>query len=183
MANASIQLPTEGSGPKLDTESLSVDGQTVHRERDQIAGTTAAAIMEVTDSDPAEDDYGAVVRIAPPVSPAYGHGSASVSAGSSDVIDMPAIGGGKVAKFASVVVAASMACKFELQRRDGAVVVTFAVLFVGGLVSCPNERWRPFHKSVITLPYVNGDENWRVRVTNLDQNGGDAYATIEWDEV
>lgn len=183
MANSSIQLPVEGSGPRLDTELLTVDGQSVHRERDQIAGADAAAIMEVLSVDPAEDDYGAVVRIAPPMSPAYGHGSTTVTAGSSDVIDMPAIASGKTAKLAVITVAASMACKFELQKRDGGLVVTFAVVFVGGLVSNPNHAYRPFHKSVVTLPYGNGDENWRVRVTNLDQNAGDAYVTVEWDEV
>lgn len=47
---------------KLDTEELTVGANTVHRERVQIAGSAAAEISDVANSDPGSTDYGLVTR-------------------------------------------------------------------------------------------------------------------------
>lgn len=62
MADDIVQLPSDGTGKKLDTESLTVGANTVHRERNQIAGATDVAIAVVTNTTPGGSDYGLVVR-------------------------------------------------------------------------------------------------------------------------
>lgn len=62
--DAFISVPT---GEKLDNESLTVGANTVYRQRIQITGTTATAIMAVVNSTPSDSAMGAVVR---PVFPA-----------------------------------------------------------------------------------------------------------------
>lgn len=51
MADSYVQLDTDGSGKKLDTENLTVGAESVHRERIQIAGSAATAIAPVTAAD------------------------------------------------------------------------------------------------------------------------------------
>lgn len=62
MADGIVQLAPDGTGKKMDTEELTVGANTVHRERVQIAGATAAALAKVLNADPASADYGLVVR-------------------------------------------------------------------------------------------------------------------------
>lgn len=72
MANGLLKLPDDSAntGKQLDTESLSVAAQPVHRERTQLAGAAAAEITEVKNAAPAASAYGAVVRIPEPGSAA-----------------------------------------------------------------------------------------------------------------
>jgi hypothetical protein len=62
MADAVVQLPPDSSGKMLDQESLTVGANTVHRQRQQIAGALAAEIARVMNSAPAGTEYGLVVR-------------------------------------------------------------------------------------------------------------------------
>jgi hypothetical protein len=66
MANDTIGIDEPSAIDKLlDTESLVVGANTVHRERTQIAGDAAAAIAKVTNADPAGGDYALAVRTIP----------------------------------------------------------------------------------------------------------------------
>lgn len=68
MANSIIQLPTDGSGKKLDTEELTIGAHDVHRERHQVAGAAEDDLAVVVDAEPAADDHALVVRQAiPPI--------------------------------------------------------------------------------------------------------------------
>ncbi len=62
MANATIGLPSDGAGKKIDSESLLVDGVLVHRERDQVGGAGDDDIAVVTDTDPLVSEHGLAVR-------------------------------------------------------------------------------------------------------------------------
>ena len=62
MADAVVQVPPDSSGKMLDQESLTVGANTVHRQRQQIAGALAAEIARVMNSAPAGTEYGLVVR-------------------------------------------------------------------------------------------------------------------------
>ena len=62
MANGTIGLPEDGVGKKVDTEELTVGGETVQRQRGQISGASAMAIAVVTNQTPAGSDMGLVVR-------------------------------------------------------------------------------------------------------------------------
>src|ERR1043165_7298071 len=73
MSDSSIQLPADGPGKRLDTEALTVGSDTVHRERNQVAGAAADDIAVVTDAEPGASDHGLVVREA-------ARGQASMSA-------------------------------------------------------------------------------------------------------
>ena len=63
MANAIVEV-TEGSGKKIDNESLSVGGNTAHRQRVQVSGASALEIAAVINSLPSTE-YGLVVRAVP----------------------------------------------------------------------------------------------------------------------
>jgi len=191
VAHDFIQLPTDGLGKKLATDRLTTqvagNPQEVHREQDRIAGSEPDELLDVRDTDPADDDYGAVVRMAPPVAPAHHATSSTVAAGGAATLQAPTLPSGVVGKLFQITVASSVAAKFELQRKDGATTTTIAVLFVGGLAGRPNAVYRPIHKDMVTLPIsgaqTTGDELWQAQVTNLDWSEGDVYVTFEWDEV
>ena len=48
MADALIQVPPDSTGKKVDTEELTVSGQTVERQRVQVAGTADVDIAPVS---------------------------------------------------------------------------------------------------------------------------------------
>ena len=78
MANSYLSFQTPPSPThKLDTEELTVSGETVHRERIQLAGTTAAAIAAVLNSAAGDSDYGLAVRIVPNIVAAEDQASAN----------------------------------------------------------------------------------------------------------
>jgi hypothetical protein len=185
MADEYVQLPADGAGKKLDTESLAVGANTVHRERDQIAGKGATEIAEVKATDPASTLHGLVVRpiefigpISDPLS------SPNLAAGAAATLDAAAITASKTGKLVAVHVGSSVACKWVISTRDGAVLATVGTCFTGGLPGHPNYLWQQPNKEFDKLAYVNGDENFRIVVTNLDDsNSADVYATVYWDEV
>ena len=108
--------------------------------------------------------------------------TASLAAGSSANLDGTTIASGKTGKLMAVTVASSAACKWVIKSRDGAIELTFAVLFTGGMRL--TESWGSPDKRFTVLLGNGVDENFRVTVTNLDKaNAADAYATIFWDEV
>lgn len=68
MADAYVQLPDDSAntGDKADVSRITVSGQTVDRQRNNIADpVTAAALAKVLAALPALADYGLVVRQAP----------------------------------------------------------------------------------------------------------------------
>jgi len=67
MADQYIQVATDGAGKKIDATELTVNSQTVNRQRGIIADdVTAAALARVLNALPALTDYGLVVRQAGP---------------------------------------------------------------------------------------------------------------------
>lgn len=110
--------------------------------------------------------------------------SAALAAGASVDLDAAAIPIGKSGRFLGAHITSSAACKWVLATRDGGSVVAFVTVMTSGLSRTPAMRVDPPGREFIELPYGNGDENWRVTVTNLDaQNAADVYATVYWDEV
>lgn len=185
MADGTIGIPVDGPGKKLDTEQLVVGVNTVQRERMQIAGANALEIARVLATDPAAADHGLVVRAAPPVSPQSDYvTSANLAAGASVDLDASTIAASTIGKLMRVGVGSSVACKWEVKTRDGAVLVVKHVIFTGGLTGKPYESWSPISKEAVTLAGAGVDENFRVTVTNLDDKlAADVHTTIEWDEV
>ena len=185
MPDAYIQLPVDSVGKKVDVESLVVGAETVHRERDQIAGKAATEIAEVKNTDPAATLHGIVTRPLNVVGPVRDVlTSAALAAGASVNLDGTTVAAGKTGKLMYVLVSSSVACKWVVKSRDGAVELNFAVMFTGGLVNKPSDEWAPIDKRFTTLLGNGVDENFRVTVTNLDaENAGDVYATLLWDEV
>ena len=66
MADAYIVVTEDSTSGKLvDNTSLTVGANTVYRQRVQVAGSSAAAFVEVLPSNPASSDYAIVVRSIP----------------------------------------------------------------------------------------------------------------------
>lgn len=63
MADQFIQVPVDSTGKKVDTSELTVNLQTVERQRIVLADdATAAALAKVQNADPGATDYGLTVR-------------------------------------------------------------------------------------------------------------------------
>lgn len=188
MADQFIRLPVDGVGKRLDTEELSVSGNVVQRERNQIAGVLDTEIAAVLGTDPSAVDFGLVVRQAPPVSPSVDYiTSAALAAGASTDLDAAVISVASTGKLMRVDVGSSIPCKWEIKTRDGAVEVIKAVLYTSGLSGGNASRaYVPKSKEGVTLAGAGVDENFRVTVTNLGTQAfeaADVHATIEWDEI
>lgn len=86
MADGLVQLQPDGTGKKIDTSTLTVGSDDVHRQRVQIGGDGAEDLAAVTDEAPASDALGLVVRLAggitvePGEDPVTVEGSVEVSA-------------------------------------------------------------------------------------------------------
>lgn len=63
MDNGTIRIPPDSTGKMLDTGSASVDGNTVLRQRVQLAGTGALDVATITNTTPDDDAPALVVRI------------------------------------------------------------------------------------------------------------------------
>lgn len=63
MADAIVQLATDGTGKKVDTSEITVGANTVERQRINISDPTAAAgLAAVANAQPGASDYGLTVR-------------------------------------------------------------------------------------------------------------------------
>ena len=160
MADAFIGLPSpEGAGKKIDAETVIRGGTTYYRERDAIFAA-AYPVRDVLSS-------------------------ANLAAGSSVDLDGTGIAAGSTGKLIAVELASSAACKWAVKTRDGAIELTMGVKFTSGLAGGkPSDVFTPPDKGFCILVGAGVDENFRVTVTNLDQqNAADVYATIWWDEI
>ena len=182
--NAFVRLPPDGTGKRLDSDSLTIDSNLVHRERMRVAGELEAELAVVNLTDPAALAPALVVRLAPPDSPAFSRlTSASLAAGASVDLDAATIPAATTGKLMAVSVASSVACKWEIKTRDGAVLVEVDTL-VTSVPGTPSLMWHTPHKDFVTLAGAGVDENFRINVTNLDDNlAADVYATLYWDEI
>lgn len=186
MSNSFIGLPPDSTGKKLDAEQLVVSATTVQRERLQLAGILADQIAAILNSDPAGDSYGLIVRPITIISPATSIMSATdLAAGVSAVLDGAIIPAAKIGKLVQVTVASTVACKWSIQTRNGATVVSVDTIMTSGLSGGkPSEVWRAPSKDYAQLVGAGVDENFRVTVTNLDgRNAANVYSTLYWDEV
>ena len=185
MADSFVRIPPDDSGKRLDAESLTVAATPVFRERHQIAGALDVEILAVRNTDPADDDYGIVVRPAPQVSPRTDFVTSSSLAPDASVnLDATTISAATTGKLLQLLVSSSAPCKWEFKTRDGAVEVLRFVIFTSGVTGEASKEIRPSNKEAYTHAHVSGDENFRVTVTNLGQlQSADVYTTFEWDEV
>lgn len=186
MADSNIRLPADGSGKRLDTESLDVGGTTVHRERDQVAGKADTEIAEVRNTDPTAVDHGLVVRQAGPDSIQITHdSSASVAAGGTGDIDTAQINSSLTAKLMQVVCAGTVAWKAELKTVTNAVESSTLHTWFGG-PGIGSGDFVPVTKEAFTVAQDAGAglDAFRVTMTNLDTSeAADLYATFIYDEV
>lgn len=184
MADGHIQLPADGAGKKLDADSLTVSGQTVYRERDRIAG---AADLELADvkTEALGSHYGVVVRPIDLTAPTRDVlSTAALAAGASATLDGTTIGAAKTGKLVAATLASSAPARWDIQKRDGAVVLTLDTVFTGGLGDQATAMWRPPDKRFATQAGNGIDENFRVVVTNLHAvDAADFFSTLYWDEV
>lgn len=160
MADASINLAIpQTSGQKLDAESVVRGAVTYYRERDTVL-VAAYPVRDVLSS-------------------------ASLLAGSSVDLDGTTIAASKTGKLISAWLSSSVACKWVIKTRDGAIELSMGVAFTSGISGCcPSLLWEPPDKGFCLLAGNGVDENFRVTATNLDgDNAADVYATIYWDEV
>lgn len=66
MSDGYIQVPVDSTGKKIDAEALTVNGQTVQRQRINISDPqTDVGHARVKNAPPVSDDYGLTVREAP----------------------------------------------------------------------------------------------------------------------
>ncbi len=184
MSDGTVGLPTDGPGKKLDTEQLTVSGETVQRERLQIAGAIDVEIASVKNSDPAASAYGLATREIGPVNPQLERlSSVDLAAGASIDLDSSAIAIGTIAKLMMVTLSSTVACRWDIKSLDLAVEVTFDTIYTSGLWGEPTRLWRPPHKEFVTIAYGDGDEGFRITVQNIDKAAADVRATVFWDEV
>lgn len=146
MANNFIQMPANGAGEKVDTESLVVGANTVNRERVQIAGDDATDIAPVTAADGLLVNLGAnndvtisdggntitvdgTVTVTEPVSVDDNGGSLTV-----DNATLAVVGGGAEATALRVTIANDSTGVVSIDDNggvitvDGTVAVTHAAL-------------------------------------------------------
>ena len=84
MADGVIQVPPDSTGGKLDTETLTVGANTVHRQRLVVADpATAAGFSKVMNSQPAGSEYALVIR---PIHPKAATSAQTSVAGSATVV-------------------------------------------------------------------------------------------------
>jgi len=175
-----------GANQKLDGFEVSVGGEDRLRERDQVAGVGENEVSEVKNTDPATTHHGLVVRPISVVSPQSDFATKS-ALGSllSDDLDGTPIASGKTGKLLKVTVASSVAAKWVVKTRDGAVEVILGTIYTSGVSGgSPTGFYKPESKDSDILVGAGVDENFRVTVTNLDaKRPADFSATIEWDEV
>lgn len=185
MANSYIQLPEDGPGKKLDAGPVTVAGQGVHRERNQVAGAGADDIATVTDTDPTPGtDHALAVKLLDDISPVSDYKTqANLAAGASIDLDGSAIGNGTTGKLKRVLVSSSVPCKWTIIKRDGASETIIGVIRTGGFGSGPDGIFEPPNKHYNTLAYGDGNENFRVTAKNQWILAADVDATIFWDEV
>jgi hypothetical protein len=186
MSDSFVRIPADGVGKRLDTEELTVNALTVQRERMQIAGTADDDIAAVTDTDPAAATHGLVTRLASPTNPKLDQASSvALASGASDDLDATVISAATTGKLQQVVLSSSVAAKWVVKTRDGAVEVTLATIFTSGVAGGkPTEIWSPPSKDYATLAGAGVDENFRITVTNLDPTfAADANASFVWDEI
>lgn len=186
MANAHVRfIDAEGIARELDVDLISVDGVDVIRERTRFAGAAASELSDARATDPATSDVGIVTRPLQVVSPVRDVlSAANLAAGANVDLDGTTIAAGHTGKLMGVTVASSVAAKWQIKSRDGAVELTFATVFTGGLSGKATEQWTPPDKRFTILLGNAIDENFRVTVTNLDfAKAADMHSTLFWDEV
>lgn len=142
---------------KVRTRTRTVDGELVHEEVNQI----------VDEGEPVRDSLS----------------SSALAAGASVDLNGTAIASGKTGKLRRVILASTAGLvKWIIKLRDGATETNVGVAFTSQQE--PTFAWESPQDSEDNLPYGDGNENFRVTATNLDQeNGADVYATIYWAEV
>jgi hypothetical protein len=65
VSDSYTQVAPDSTGDKIDTEELTVNSQTVQRQRVELAGAAAAEILKIRNSRPISTDYAAIVRPMP----------------------------------------------------------------------------------------------------------------------
>ena len=184
MSDARIILPVDGPGPNaLDVESLTVSGNTVLRERDQIAGKADVEIADVRNKDPNASDYGLVVREASPTNALVQRvTTVNLASGASADLDSATIPAATTSKLIAARLASSQAGRWDIKSRDNLTIVQFDTVFTGGLLGKPNYTWKAPDAEFVTLAGAGIDENWRVTVTNLGRQTADFFVTYYTDE-
>jgi len=185
MTDSRIIVPPDSLGKSVDTEQLTVAGNVVQRERIQLAGILAAEIARVLNTDPVSDDYGLVVRQAPPVAPANSPASSSsLAAGTSVDLNSALIPAAIIGELALAILTSSVACKWVIKIVTAAGETVVDTVMTGGLGGRPTLLYMPPHKKYVTLAGDGVNTLFRVTVTNLDaHNPADVYVGFYWDET
>lgn len=159
MANASIPVAAPAvTSQRLDAEQVTTESVVVLRERMQIVQAVSPIVDALT--------------------------TLALLAGASADLNGTLIGVGKTGRLLAVEFGSSAACKWQIKTVDGAAEVVRVTLYTSGLAGQqPSRSWQTPDLNMVTRAYGNGDERFRVTVTNLDgRNPADASVTIFWDE-
>ena len=169
-----IRVPTDSTGKRVDTCQLDVSGQTVERQRVQLAGDASNAVAGITLS-------GGVPISAALSAPIYETIIASsVSAGGGTDINSTQIPSGMTGKLIQLLVSGSTAFRADLKTVSNAVESSNVITVVS------NGIWdfKPVSKTLITVAYdiSVGFDGFRVTVTNLDTaEPANFYVTFFYD--
>jgi len=177
MADDFIQIGLDGQGKKIDSDSLSVNGQTVYRERDRLAGSGATDLAEVRSTEPGPTDGGVVTREAPPISPQYeAFANFSLAGQTAISFDCTSIPGGLTGHLTKVIVACSRQGFFTIKSvtSGGAETVLGYVIVNDGTA-----EFVPPHRKYQT---AQSSGLFRVTADNFDTSPAGVYATVYWDQ-
>lgn len=179
MPDGVIQVPLDDVGKRVATW-ITPDGD--HQEVIVLGGSGNGEHAFVLAADPAAGAFALPVRQAPPIDPKFERQtSIALAVGATATLDFATIPVATTGELMAVLVSSTALMKFEVQTRDGAVIISVATLFSSAAE--PSFEWQPKHKKTVTLAGAGVDENFRVVVTNLDNQPADAYVTAEWDET
>lgn len=181
-----VQVPPDDpTGKKLDTESLVVGANTVHRERMELAGAAALEIARILNADPAGADYGLVVRQAGLASPQTSTGLvAAVVPGGTGSLDSNQITSGLTGKLFRFEAWSSAPFNVVLQTVLNGAATTI-ITRSGG----PNKdvEWATPHRDFLQQAEsaTAGFDGFRLLFTNLDTGvaGTDMHGNFYWDEA
>ena len=187
MADNTIRLVlADGTEAFLDSESLTISGKTVHRERNQLAGAIAAAIAAVLNTDPTGTEYALLTRVVTANAPkiVYKQTSTNLAAGASIDLDSDQIATGKTGKLMAIRLGASVPLKGELKTVQNNVSSAVKDFFFSNRMSSTIYPL-PSHNFVTQVQDAGaGFDGFRMTVTNQDTiDAAFAYVTFFYDEA
>lgn len=167
-----IQLPTDGSGKKIDADQLTTSQGTVYRERGRVAGTGAGELQDVRGggAESSGSDYGSVVRQAPAVSPQSYVATAALALNGSQTFAASAIPAGLTGYLSQVRMSSTGLVQWTIQDASNNAY---------GVTNASSDVFEPPDKTYVTIPAAS---HFQVIAQNLSPEPVNVFVTIFWDQ-